>query len=142
MSENYAVASVNSMLSSINSFFSYLEWYELRVKTIKVQKQIFVRYLKVLNPKVENLYEIINQTGKRVKEMIKLVTKVDTVSQQVEEIFGSQAEATEHIVNSTEELNNHTENVSAGTYTVAENAGELQRESKELMDKISKFRVE
>ena len=41
LTENYAVASVNSMLSSINSFFTYLEWYELRVKTIKVQKQIF-----------------------------------------------------------------------------------------------------
>ena len=38
LTENYAVASVNSMLSSINSFFTYLEWYELRVKTIKVQK--------------------------------------------------------------------------------------------------------
>ena len=37
----YATASVNSMLSSINSFFTYLEWYELRVKTIKVQRQIF-----------------------------------------------------------------------------------------------------
>ena len=41
LTENYAVASVNSMLSSINSFFTYLEWYELRVKTIKVKKQIF-----------------------------------------------------------------------------------------------------
>ncbi|MBO5387093.1 MAG: methyl-accepting chemotaxis protein [Lachnospiraceae bacterium] len=101
-----------------------------------------VQMVAIASSTFENLYEIINQTGKRVKEMIKLVTKVDTVSQQVEEIFGSQAEATEHIVNSTEELNNHTENVSAGTYTVAENAGELQRESKELMDKISKFRVE
>ena len=41
LTERYSVASVNSILSSLNSFFNYLEWYELRVKTIKVQKQIF-----------------------------------------------------------------------------------------------------
>ena len=40
LSEKYAVNSVNSMLSSINSFFAHFEWFELRVKTIKVQKQI------------------------------------------------------------------------------------------------------
>lgn len=41
LTERYAVASVNSILSSLNSFFNFMEWYELRVKTIKVQKQIF-----------------------------------------------------------------------------------------------------
>ena len=39
--ENYAVASVNSMLSSLNSFFAFLGWHELRVKTVKIQRQIF-----------------------------------------------------------------------------------------------------
>lgn len=39
--DNYAPASVNSMLSSINSFFEYNEWYELKVKSLKIQKQIF-----------------------------------------------------------------------------------------------------
>ena len=34
--ENYSTASTNFMLSSLNSFFTYLEWFELRVKTIKV----------------------------------------------------------------------------------------------------------
>ena len=37
----YAVKSINSMLASINSLFSFLGWYELRVKTLKVQQQIF-----------------------------------------------------------------------------------------------------
>ena len=37
----YAVKSINSMLASINSLFSFLGWYELRVKSIKVQQQIF-----------------------------------------------------------------------------------------------------
>lgn len=37
----YAPASVNAALSSLNSFFRYCEWYELCVKTLKIQKQIF-----------------------------------------------------------------------------------------------------
>ena len=37
----YAVKSINSMLASINSMFSFLGWYELRVKSLKVQQQIF-----------------------------------------------------------------------------------------------------
>lgn len=37
----YAVKSINSMLASINSLFSFLGWYDLRVKSLKVQQQIF-----------------------------------------------------------------------------------------------------
>ena len=37
----YAVKSINSMLASINSLFSFFGWYELRVKSLKVQQQIF-----------------------------------------------------------------------------------------------------
>lgn len=41
LTENYAIRSVNSMLASINSFFSYLGWNELKVKTIRVQQQFY-----------------------------------------------------------------------------------------------------
>ena len=51
LSEKYAVASVNSMRSSMNGFFTDLEWYELRAKTIKVQKQIFASNGKELTKK-------------------------------------------------------------------------------------------
>lgn len=39
--EKYAVRSVNSMISSINSLFSFLCWHDLRVKTLKLQQQVF-----------------------------------------------------------------------------------------------------
>ena len=39
--ENYAPASVNSIISSLNSFFAQNDRYDLRVKFIKIQKQIF-----------------------------------------------------------------------------------------------------
>lgn len=39
--ERYAPASVNSILSSLNGFFQYSGWHGLRVKNIRIQKQVF-----------------------------------------------------------------------------------------------------
>ena len=41
LQENYAVRSVNSMLASINSFFSLFGWNDLKVKSLKLQQQIY-----------------------------------------------------------------------------------------------------
>ncbi len=41
LQEKYAVRSVNSMLASLNCLFSFLERNELKVKTVKLQKQIY-----------------------------------------------------------------------------------------------------
>lgn len=83
--ETYAPASANSMLSSINSFFEYMEWYDCKVKTIKIQKQIFANkekeltkldYEKLLkaaksknNEKLYLLMQTICGTGIRVSEL-------------------------------------------------------------------------
>ncbi|MBQ8207799.1 MAG: tyrosine-type recombinase/integrase [Clostridia bacterium] len=83
--EKYAPASVNSALSSLNGFFNYIGWYELRVKTLKIQKQIFAsdekeltkseyeRLLKAAKSKNnERLYLLmltICSTGIRVSEL-------------------------------------------------------------------------
>lgn len=85
LSERYAPASVNSMLSSINCFFIYNEWYDLKVKTIKIQRQIFAskdneltksEYGRLLdaakNKKNEKLYllmQTICGSGIRVSEL-------------------------------------------------------------------------
>ena len=45
--EQYAPASVNAALSSLNSFFNFMGWYDLRVKNLKIQKQIFASADKV-----------------------------------------------------------------------------------------------
>jgi len=60
--ENYAVASVNSMLSSLNSFFAFLGWYELRVKTVKIQRKIFASRDKELT---KSEYERLLMAAKR-----------------------------------------------------------------------------
>ena len=41
LQENYAVRSVNSMLASINNLFSFLGWHDLKVKSLKLQQQVF-----------------------------------------------------------------------------------------------------
>ena len=41
LQESYAVRSINSMLASINSLFAFLGWHDLRVKSLKLQQQVF-----------------------------------------------------------------------------------------------------
>ena len=83
--QQYAPASVNSILSSLNGYFNYIERYDLKVKNLKVQRQIFCqsekeltkaeyeRLLKVAKSKKnERLYLIMQticSTGIRVSEL-------------------------------------------------------------------------
>lgn len=85
LSNDRAAASVNTVISSLNSFFNFNEWYELKVKTIKIQRQIFAsdekeltkaeyeRLLKAAKSKKnERLYllmQTICATGIRVSEL-------------------------------------------------------------------------
>lgn len=64
ITEDYAPSSVNSVLSSLNSFFEYNEWHGLKVKMLKIQKQIFAERSKELN-KAE--YERLLDAAKRKK---------------------------------------------------------------------------
>ena len=98
--EHYAPASVNAALSSLNSFFNFMEWYDLRVKNLKIQKQIFASADKELTKaeydrlleaakqkKNERLYllmQTICSTGIRVSE-VSYVT-VEAVTRGVAEI--------------------------------------------------------
>lgn len=39
--KGYSTRSINSMLASINSIFSFLGWFDFRVKSLKIQQEIF-----------------------------------------------------------------------------------------------------
>ena len=85
LTQNYAPASVNSVLSSLNSFFTFNEWYNLRVKNLKIQKQTFANkdneltkeeYERLLtaakskgNEQLYFLMQTICSTGIRVSEL-------------------------------------------------------------------------
>lgn len=89
----------------------------------------------------ESLYGKVEETGSRVRQMALLVSQVEKVSQEMDEISRSQAQATGQIVQSTGQLSGQTRNVTEGSFVVAENAGELKRESMELMGRIGRFKA-
>lgn len=83
--EKYAPASVNSIISSLNSFFGFMEWFDLKVKALKIQRQIFAskdkeltkaEYERLLtaarqkkNQRLYYLMQTICSTGIRVSEL-------------------------------------------------------------------------
>ncbi len=85
LQENYAVRSVNSMLASINSLFAFLNWFDLRVKSLKLQQQVFCSEEKELtkeeykrlcqvakqkkNERLNLIIQTICATGIRVSEL-------------------------------------------------------------------------
>lgn len=82
---NYKIISVNSMLASLNGLFSFLGWYELKIKAIKLQQQIYcpeekeltkAEYMRLVNTAKQNGNERLNlilqticSTGIRVSEL-------------------------------------------------------------------------
>ena len=54
--KKYTPASVNSIISSLNSFFEFNEWYDCKIKTLKIQRKIFTSSEKELTkPEYERL---------------------------------------------------------------------------------------
>lgn len=69
--DGYAVRSINSMLASINSLFVFLGWHDLKVKSIKVQQQIFCSEEKELT-KAEYL-RLVNTAKAKHNERLCLI---------------------------------------------------------------------
>ncbi len=83
--DRYKINSVNSYLVAANRFFEYMQWYELRVKTYRVQKEIFcpeekylskAEYKRLLRQAREEkkirlymILETLAATGMRVSEI-------------------------------------------------------------------------
>lgn len=83
--EKYAPASVNSVLSSLNRFFAFAQWFNCKVKSIKIQKQVFAKQERELtkaeydrllaaalhkdNKRLYLLMQTICSTGIRVSEL-------------------------------------------------------------------------
>ena len=83
--KKYTPASVNSIISSLNSFFEFNEWYDCKIKTLKIQRKIFTSSEKELtkseyerllcaakkkkNQRLYYLMQTICSTGIRVSEL-------------------------------------------------------------------------
>ena len=85
LKKRYAVRSVNSMLASLNGIFNFLSLYSLKVKSLKLQKQVFCpeekeltreEYLRLCKAAKQNrnirlalVLQTICSTGIRVSEL-------------------------------------------------------------------------
>lgn len=81
----YAARSVNSMLSSVNSFFVFMGWYDLKVKTLKIQRQIFADKSKELT-KAEYGRLLIAAKDKKNKRLYYLIQTIASTGLRVSEI--------------------------------------------------------
>lgn len=70
-SEEYAVRSINSMLASLNSLFSFHGWSDCKVKSIKLQRQIFCPEEKELTK--DEYIRLINTAKKKGNERLNLL---------------------------------------------------------------------
>ena len=87
------------------------------------------------------LYEKVEETSRRVEQMINLIGNVDTVAEQMKKITENQKQVAEQIADATKESSYHTENVTSNSNVVAENASSLKKESMTLMEKMSRFKL-
>lgn len=71
LAAHYAVRSVNSMLASLNSLFTFLGWSDCKVKSIKLQRQIYCPEEKELT-KAEYL-RLVNAAKQKGKERLNLI---------------------------------------------------------------------
>ena len=71
LAEHYAVRSVNSMLASLNSLFAFLGWSDCKVKSMKLQRQIYCPEEKELT-KAEYL-RLVNTAKRKGKERLNLI---------------------------------------------------------------------
>ena len=85
ISNNYSARSINSMLASINSLFRFLGWVDLKIKSIKIQRQVYcpeekelskAEYMRLIhtakqkgNERLNLLIQTICGTGIRVSEL-------------------------------------------------------------------------
>lgn len=83
--KKYSVSSVNVILSSLNNFFDYMEWYDLKVKNIKIQKRIFsLKENELTKSEYERL--LIEANKKKNKQLYLLIQTICSTGIRVSEI--------------------------------------------------------
>lgn len=70
---DYAPRSINSMLASLNSLFSYLGWTDCKVKPIKIQRKIYCPEEKELT-KTEYT-RLVNTARRKGNERLNLISR-------------------------------------------------------------------
>ena len=101
---NYAARSINSMIASLNSLFVFVGWDDLKVKSIKLQRQIYcpeekeltkAEYLRLVNTakqkgneRLNLLIQTICGTGIRVSELLYITVEAAKCGEAVVSLKG------------------------------------------------------
>ena len=104
LSKRYATRSINSMLASLNGLFSFLNWTDCKVKSIKLQRQIYrpeekeltkAEYMRLVNTAKQKGNERLNLilqticgTGIRVSELQYITVEAVKCSEAVVSLKG------------------------------------------------------
>lgn len=89
----YAPRSVNTIIASLNSFFNYLGWYDLKIKNIKIQKQIYLSKNKELTK--EEYFKLLNVAKEKNKRLYLLIQTICSTGIRVSEVKYVTVEAVE-----------------------------------------------
>lgn len=81
--KKYAPATVNSVLSSLNSFFEFSGWRDMKIKMIKIQRQIFIDREKELT---KEEYEKLLEAAKTNKRLYYLIQTICSTGIRVSEL--------------------------------------------------------
>lgn len=87
------------------------------------------------------VYEKVGETDQAVERMVQLVGRTEEVAGSMHKIADYQVKETAQIIQSAQELEGYTRTVTQDSNIVAQNAKELERESKKLMERMRVFRI-
>ena len=142
--ENYAPASVNSMIAAINTFFAFQGWAHLKVKPLKIQRSLFAKPEKELsrdeyhrllraakrknNERLSLLMQTICGTGIRVSELQYITVEAVRVGRA--EVTGKNKRRTIFIVRELKEIllrYARKNNIAKGCIFISRNGNPLSR---------------
>jgi site-specific recombinase XerD len=92
LKKNYVIASANAAISSLNAFFDFLQMKSLCIKTVKVQKQLFLKTEKELTKREYS--RLLAAANKKGNQRLNLVMQtICSTGIRVSELHGITVEA-------------------------------------------------
>lgn len=112
---------------------------DMEASVVEVEKNVSI--VSEAKTTFVNLYGKVEETSRRVEQMIDSIGKVNEVANQLDAIMEKQNIVASQISDSAKEMSETTESMTTSSSIVAESAEELKKESVELMEKMNQFRV-
>ncbi len=138
VSSSTAADDISKLTEEIkNAMNQAIEKMEESVSQVKANADLIVENRKTF----ETVFEKVGEANDTVKQMEELVGRAQTVAASMQEAAQGQVLEAGQITESAHELDGYTKTVNDDSSTVAKNAKELELEAKNLMERVSGFRI-